>query len=383
MDPGLWIYPCSVDSILHWVDSLWTDSLACWSDSPPSGSPCFCSSADTLACRPWESAWYTAYGGTDRWKGDQSSSECATTTGVQFLGELCCAHTPAREWIKSQMRRLLDEDAYGARYLKFDGGVAPCVSTGHTHCMATEPGDTLLHRVQPTLVGYYQMLGEMLQEFPGTTFESSWPVGHVATGEDPSDPAAMLPRMSRYRMEGLRCAMPPQYTGCFLYREPDVAGLDSTEQVAVRRHYARTPMLGPYTISSNVANWSPEFKSIVAEAVAYYRANRRFLHGEVYNVLLQHSFCPLESCADSWDAVEFLDPATKEARAYVFRNESADDDLTLCLKGFLPGTKCDVTLVDQPGVIASYMPDAEGRISVPVTLPWQNSSAILEIVQEP
>ncbi len=371
MDAGLWVYPCSVDSVL-----LSVDSLACWSEDPPVGSPCFCDSAGTLVCSPWHSIWYTAYGHGDWWENCLATSQCPTTTG-QSLGELCCAHAPAREWMKGQLRRLLEEDCYGARYLKFDGGIHPCISTSHGHRMALEPGDSL--RVQSTLLGYYQMLEELRQEFPEVTFESSWPVGHVASGED-ADPAEMLPRMSRYSMESLRCAFPPRYTGCFLYREPDVTGLDQSERLAVRRHYARTPMLGPYTISSDVTIWSVEFRAVVAEAIDYYQANRRFLQGEVYNILTQRSLCnsSLASCPDSWDAVEFVDPDVGDARVFVFRNEADEDTQTIILQGLVPAQQYSVTGVDQ-GDYGTYTGTSLMTTGIEVKLEHETSSEILEI----
>jgi len=173
---------------------------------------------------------------------------------------------------------------------------------------------------------------------------------------------------------------PPRYTGCFLCREPDVTGLAPAEQAAVRRHYARTPMLGPYTISCDVTAWSSEFSAIVGAAIDYYQANRRFLQGEVYNVLTQRSLCDnsLASCPDSWDAVEFVDPDVGDARVFVFRNEADEDTQAIILQGLVPAQQYEVIGVDQ-GSFGSYTGTSLMTTGIEVKLDYETSSEILEI----
>ncbi len=379
MDLGLWVYPAAVDTMLLGM----LDSLECWQQDPPTTDPCFCSDPPGPSCRPWQRWWHTQYDGLgDRWiRCRYSYSECPWQgSNLRRFGELCCAYHGAREWIAAQLGRLLDDNGYGAKYLKFDGATRPCVSPYHGHCGPLAPGDTLCRRVQTAVMGYEQLLTDVREAHAGVIYEAPWPVGHVATCTDPSSQLGRLPYWARYSMESARCYLPPLYTGCFLYEEPDSTGLSGAQKEAIRNHYIRTVMLGPFTISTDVTGWSPPFRDLVINAVGYYRENRRFLRGAAFNVLPQRGFCqdPTEACEESWDAVEFLDPDEGDARVFVFRTASADSAQTIVLQGLDPQEQYLVTGVDH-GSFGTHSGATLMSTGIEITLPHTYSSEILEI----
>jgi hypothetical protein len=383
MDLGLWVYPSAVDTMLFGM----LDSLDCWQAEPPTTDPCFCSDPPGSSCAPWHRAWHTQFQGPgDHWeKCEGTFSECPWQgSDEKRFGELCCAHDSARVWIKAQLDRLLDDDRYGAKYLKFDGATRPCSSTVHTHCMPLTPDDELCRRVQTPLLGFFQMVTEVREDHAGVIYEAPWPTGHVATVADPSGQLGRLPWWSRYSMESMRCYIPPPYTGCFLYEEPDSTGLTGPQKEAIRKHYIRTVMLGPFTISCDVLAWSPPFRDLVIKGIQYYKDNRRFLRGQAYSVLTQRSFCsnPSTACEESWDAVEFLDPDEGDARAFVFRTASPDSTQAIVLRGLDPQEQYAVAGVDH-GAFGTYSGATLMSTGIAVTLSYTNSSEILEIVIVP
>jgi hypothetical protein len=379
MDLGLWVYPAAVDTMLLGM----LDSLECWQKDAPTGDPCFCSDPPGPSCMRWLRSWHTQYQGTgDGWEFCTSaSSDCPVNASeLKRFGELCCAHHSAREWVEAQLDRLLDENAYGVKYLKFDGAIRACVSSNHSHCMPLFPGDTLCLRVQTSIMGDYQMSTEVRDGHAGVIYESPWPGGHVAVCADPTGELGRQPWWSRYSMESMRCYVPPPYTGCFLYEEPDTTGLTATQKLAIRKNYIRTAMLGPLTISCDVLEWSLPFRDLVVEAIGYYKENRRFVRGQAFNVLTQRSFCedPTNPCEESWDAVEFFDPEEGDARVFVFRTASPDSTQVIVLQGLDAQEQYTVTGVDY-GSLGTYAGSTLMTAGIAVTLSCTYSSEILEI----
>lgn len=382
MDTGIWVFPAGVDTTLFRVE----DELECWGENPPTGTPCFYSASDSLSCTPWQEAWYSEFGSGDFWgKCNPDTSHCPYFINelASYLGELCCAHDSARTWMRAQLGRLLDDSRYGFKYLRFDGSIHPCVSRDHTHRMPLSPNDTLSMRVQTTLQGYYELLEEVREDYAGVIFESSWPLGHVATSED-VDPSGIWPSLSRYSMESLRCFMLPQYTGCFLLHEPDTTKLTTeAEKEAIREHYVRTAMLGPFAISCDLTEWSGPYQEVVSDAIEYYKESRRFIRGDAYNVLTQRCFCPQEpaGCDTSWDAVQFCDPDSGDARVFVFRTEPPDSDTlrSIVLQGLEASTDYVIRSVDLDAVMDTLLGDSLMTSGIGVLLNLDNSSEILEV----
>ena len=386
MEVGLWVYPASIDTTML---STVYDRLTCWGANPPD-NPCFCDSVP-LACTPWDTTWHTIFGGNDQWRrctgiDPPYSPPCPFVYPPRRnLGELCCAHDSARIWIKAQVERLIDPDCYGASYLKFDGGMHPCMSILHSHRTERFPGDTLRRRVQQPIDGAYQLLGELLEDYPGTILEIGWPLGHIEVGEDPMS-GVMMPFASRYSRESLRWFTLPQYAAGFLYEEPmDTLGLSQSEKLALRRHFIRSAMLGPLKISCDLTKWSSPWWEVVEDGIQYYKSNRRFLRGESYSILRQGTltgdyYQPQDS---SWDAVEFFDPDSNDARVFVFRNEPAVADTTRVLKlnGLSPDSLYSVRGVDC-GEIGIFTGDSLMNHGVTIHLPCFYSSEILEVVPD-
>ncbi len=388
---GLWIYPASVDTTLLFSVP---DRLVCWGKEPPD-NPCFCDSIP-LACEPWDTTWHTEfYPGEspgclgDRWWlcPDLDSSYTAKCPFVyrpySHIGELCCAHDSARTWMRAQLERLIDPDLYGAAYLKFDGGMHPCMSENHSHRMELFPGDTARMRVQEPVEGGYQLLGEILEEYPGTILEIGWPVGHIEVVEDPNT-GSLLPYQTRYSRESHRWFTLPQYAGGYFYAEPtDTLGLSDEEKLALRNHYIRTNMLGPFKISCDLTKLSPPFVTLLQDGIEYYKDNRRFLRGECYNVLRQGEMTGVYVIAQdsSWDAVEFLDPQEGDARVFVFRTQPAmaDSVMTVKLLGLEPDTTYVVEGVDLGAPIDTVLGQGLMEDGLEVHLPHLNSSEILEV----
>lgn len=385
MEAGVWVYPASVDTTLLLDDAR----LPCWEENPPSGKPCFCEngSAD-LACQPWDAEWYAEYydapGCTgdywQYWHVDTSGCPWLEDPSEDYLGEVCCAHEDSRAWVKAQLARLLDPDKYGLTYLKFDGGTHPCYATNHTHRMALFPGDTAELRAQDPCLGIGQILGELLSEYPGTIFQAGWPRGHMQEGEDVYE-VYQVPYIARYSMESLRWYTLPQYTGTFLYGEPDVSALSLNEKAARRKYYVRTAMLSPFSISCDVVGWSAAFTNIVKGAIAYYKNIRPFLRGEVFSVVEQREFCAGGPCSNSWDAVQFLDPATGEARVFVFRADHVSSSWAVPLRGLDADSSYVVEGIES-GPLGTFTGDSLMTGGVRVDLEYIKSSEILEVERE-
>lgn len=388
MEAGLWIYPASIDATLLLDEA----SLPCWEPDPPPGKPCFCEGGNKdLACQVWDLGWYAEYYDAPECEGDYWRQSNPTSSGCPwleledpdslYLGEVCCAHEDSRDWVKAQLARLLDPDKYGASYLKFDGGTHPCYSTDHTHRMALFPGDTEELRFQDPCLGMSQIQRELLDEYPGTIFQAGWPRGHVQEGEDlwPQD---QVPYLSRYSMESLRCHTLPQYSGTFLYQEPDVFALPANQATALRKYYMRTAMLSPISISCDILVWSEEFTEIVKEAITYYKDHRAIFRGEAYNVVEQRGFCDHPPCQESWDAVQFLDPGTGDSRVFVFRAEHETTPWTVPLQGLDPEADYDVTSVDGHFPGDTYT-GAELMQGISINLPYERCSEILEVELQP
>ncbi len=110
-------------------------------------------------------------------------------------------------------------------------------------------------------------------------------------------------------------------------------------------------MLGAMGISLNVREWPPELKAQVGREIAFYKANRRFLFGDLYRLTPQTViFNKTWEPPKQWEMVQYYLPETRESMVYCFRDEGEQTRAALVPRRIDPGKSYRV-MVGDSGVL--------------------------------
>jgi hypothetical protein len=211
---------------------------------------------------------------------------------------LCPSHRPAREWIISELNRVIQE--YDVDWLTQDGYnmVKVCDSAAHTHA----EGDS---NYSNAIDGLDEILRSVQQANPGVLWENCEDGGSMQTFHmvqryvtsivnDNAD--ALTTRQGVY---GATFPFPPRYTDRYVQDNPD------------NTYHTRSYMFGgPMILMNKITNWSQNTLAFAKRETMLFKFVRSTIRdGKVYHLTPQP-----DGTFD--DAIESYDP--QQDRAFIF-----------------------------------------------------------------
>jgi alpha-galactosidase len=295
------------------------------------------------------------------YRGKPIPDDFFTRTGASVWNTriLCLAHRPAREWVKQQLSRVIDE--FELDWLKHDFDlITICQDRDHTHT----PGDGRIAACE----GFYEIMDFVRSRYPNLVCEN-W-MNNSAVPD--------YGVLQRHHMQLIGDAYQPFLLRQMVYGHTQIFPPDR-QQRYVRleesdvdfRTKVRSGMVGgPWTLLSDPRRLSAGHTRILAEEIALLKRWRHlFSTGRVYRLLDRPH-------PRSWDAFEFYDPRRREGIVYVFRNDHAEAHRMVKLKGLVAGAPYRVTSVDAKSdvVLTGRRLMSEG---IPVVVPRRSTSEVL------
>jgi len=187
-----------------------------------------------------------------------------TTSHALYFGatSLCPSHKPARDWIISEVLRVIQE--YGVDWVTQDGEnmIKICESASHTHA----EGDS---NYSNSVDGLDRILDAVQSAMPAVVWENCEDGGSLQTFH-------MIQRYvtsvlsdcddaltTRRGVHGGTYPFPPRYTERYMLPEPD------------NTYETRSNMFGgPFILMNRITNWSPATLAFVKREVAIYKTLR-------------------------------------------------------------------------------------------------------------
>jgi alpha-galactosidase len=272
---------------------------------------------------------------------------------------LCPSHRPARQWIISEVTRVIQD--YGVDWVTQDGEnmVKICNSSSHTHA----PGDS---NYSNSVDGLDQIIGAVQAATPGVVWENSEDGGSMQTFKmvqqyvtsvmNDSDNALTTRRAEN----GASYPFPPRYTERYMMDEPD------------NTYETRSYMFGgPFILMNRITEWSEGTMDFVRREIEMYKSVRDVIRdSKVYHVT------PPPDGA-SHDAMEAYNP--EQDRSVIFAYADGNSDVSFIQpRGLNPDTLYWIGFLEVP---RSYLATGSQLMEdgIPVILP--NSSAeVISIV---
>jgi hypothetical protein len=224
-------------------------------------------------------------------------------TGAYFgAASLCPSHKPARDWIVSELNRVIQE--YGVDWLTQDGDnmVKFCASTSHTHAA----GDS---NYANAVDGLDAILDSVQKTNPGVLWENSEDGGSMQTfhmiqryvtsiANDASDALT-----TRHGVWGAISAFPPRYTERYMSDDPNDT------------YHTRSYMFGgPMILMNRITDWSGETLAFTKSEIDLYKSLRTTVRdSKIYHLMSQPD-------GTFNDAVEAYNQRTDESVIFVYGN---------------------------------------------------------------
>jgi alpha-galactosidase len=191
-------------------------------------------------------------------------------------GSLCPSHKPARDWIISELNRIIHE--YGVDWVTQDGYnmVKICNSAFHTHT----PGDS---NYANAIDGLDTILQTVQQSNPSVLWENCEDGGSMQTfhmvqryvTSIANDSADAL--TTRHGVWGATSPFPPRYTDRYMQDDP------------IDTYHSRSYMFGgPMILMNQITNWSPDMLVFAAQEMTLYKAIRTTIRdSKIYHLTQQ------------------------------------------------------------------------------------------------
>jgi alpha-galactosidase len=283
-----------------------------------------------------------------------------TRTGASVWNTriLCLGHRPAREWVKQQLSRVIDE--FELDWLKHDFDlITICQDRNHTHTA----GDGRIAACE----GFYEIMDFVRARYPGLVCEnwmnnSAVPdYGVLQRHHMQLIGDAYQPFLLRQMVYGHMQIFPPD-------RQQRYVRLEESE-VDFRTKVRSGMVGGPWTLLSDPRRLAAGQTKILSEEIGRFKRFRHLLSGRAYRLLDRPH-------PRAWDAFEFYDPRRREGIVYVFRNDHAEAGRMVALNGLRSGASYRVTAVDaKTSVVLTGRALMSAGVSVIV--PERNTSEVL------
>jgi alpha-galactosidase len=237
---------------------------------------------------------------------------------------ICPSHKPARDWIISEIIRIIAE--YGVDWVTQDGEnmVKFCASTSHSHAVgdsnysnAVDGLDVILHEVQAQTPG---VLWENCED--GGSMQTFHMVQHYVTSIVNDDADSLTTRKGIY---GATYPFPPRYTERYMKDDPE------------NSYRTRSHMFGgPFVLMNRVNLW---FDAVDREVAIYKRLRSLIRDSEIY-----HLTAPPDG--EFNDAMEAYNPQQDEAVIFVYGAESKSTVTYTRPSGLDPNTLYRVSFLE-------------------------------------
>lgn len=248
---------------------------------------------------------------------------------------LCLAHDPAREWVKSELDRIVHD--YGVSWFLHDfETIARCNSDGHTH----QPGSGDYANV----VALYDVLDHLRAAHPRINVENCWNGGRMmdfgmlqhhdtSIGDD-----WCMAVLNRLAVFGATRFLPPSW--CSKYMR---------DENLPPRYLLRSYLFGgPWVLMGDWPRWSDEMRAEAVAAVGLYKR----LRGQIARSRVYHLREP-DPLGRGWDAIQAYDEESGRGlilahRSYMYMYER--DPLSVHPRGLDPAGVFRVSFEDRADV---------------------------------
>ncbi len=244
---------------------------------------------------------------------------------------LCLAHRPAREWVKQQLIRVIEEAEID--WLKHDFDlITICQSRRHTHT----PGDSRVAACE----AFYEIMDFIRDRHPNIVCEH-WM-------NDSSTPDYGV--VKRHHLQLIGDAYDGFRLRQMVYGHLQIFPLDRQQRYLRLEHsegelrtVLQSSMIGgPWTLLSDPRMLSAEQRRTLANEIALYKKHRLlFATGTVHRLIGRPH-------PRAWDALQLWDQSRGEGLLYVFRNQHPSSTWAIPLKGIDAGVSYDAEFLRTP-----------------------------------
>lgn len=274
---------------------------------------------------------------------------------------LCLAHRPAREWVKDQLARVIDQS--GLDWLKHDFDlITICQSRHHTH---TE-GDGRVAACE----AFYEIMDFVRTRYPQVVCEH-W------TNDSATPDYGVL---QRNHVQLIGDAYEAFRLRQMVYGHLQIFPLDRQQRYLRLEHSTgdlttvlQSSMLGgPWTLLTDPRLLNEEQrKRLTAEIALYKRLRRLFSSGRVHRLIGRpHPF--------GWDAIQLWDEGAGEGAVYAFRNAHPATAYTIRLKGIDRNAEYEAEFL-RAGRSARFTGAQLLDVGVPVELATPNTCELIAL----
>lgn len=298
--------------------------------------------------------WLATYGG----KPIPDAFFTRTAASVWNTRIICLAHRPAREWVKQQLVRVIEQ--FELDWLKHDFDlITICQDRHHTHT----PGDGRLAACE----GFYEIMDFVRQRFPRLICEN-WMNNSAAPDYGV---------VQRHHMQLIGDAYKAFALRQMVYGHIQVFPLDRQQRYIRFEHsegdlktmFRSGAIGGPLTLLSDPRRLPEEKRVLLKEEISLYKKIRRFFKGKAYRLIGRPH-------PRGWDAFELYDESRGDGVLYAFRNHHPAPRQEVILKGIDPNQNYRVTYHDRQEEknLAGKQMMTSG---IPVVLPEENSTELI------
>ncbi|MCW5980411.1 MAG: alpha-galactosidase [Bryobacteraceae bacterium] len=305
--------------------------------------------------------WLATYGGApipDKFFTRTAASVWRTRT-------VCLAHKPAREWVKTQLQRVVED--FQLDWLKHDFDlITICQSRGHTHT----PGDGRIAACE----GFYEIMDFVRARFPSLICEN-W-MNNSATPD--------YGVVQRHHTQLIGDAYAPFLLRQMVWGHSQMFPLDrqhryvqfEKSETDFKTQIRSGAVGGPWTILSDPRRMTPEQRRVLAAEIGFFKQRRHLLAaGRLYRLAGRPH-------PRGWDAFELLDSGRGEGIVWIFRADHEEARRAVRLKGLEPAAVYRAQFRDSGRELrASGRELATGGLAL--ELPARNTSEIVTLTRLP
>jgi alpha-galactosidase len=235
---------------------------------------------------------------------------------------LCLGHGPAREWVKQQLVRVIDQSEIDWFKHDFDL-ITYCQSRHHTHT----PGDGRVAACE----AFYEIMDFIRARYPQLVCE------HWMNDSATPDYGVL----QRHHVQLIGDAYDGFRLRQMVYGHTQIFPLDRQHRYLRLEHsrgdlttVLRSSMIGgPWTLLSDPRLLTQEQKATLTREIEFYKRFRRFFStGRVYRLIERPH-------PRGWDALQLWDGTRGEGVIYAFRNQHPSALWSVRLKGLQRGTR--------------------------------------------
>jgi hypothetical protein len=290
----------------------------------------------------------------------RANPDWTASTSDDFYGarSLCPGHEPAKQWIVSEVLRVVRE--YGVDWILQDGvnPVKVCTKRTHTH---NARNSNYANSVQ----GLDEILAAIRRQAPDVVVENCQSGGRMmtfqmvqacATSITCDDSSALTTRQA---IHGATYPFSPRYADRY------------TGDELVTKYNLRSGMFGgPWMLMQRITGWREADIALAAAEITLYKSLRPIIRdGKVFHLTPRPNGLRNE-------AIQAYSARLNRSVILVFRNESEQDSLLVRPRGLLPTTDYRIRLQDAATIQIAAGRDLMER-GVDVPLPDMNSAEIV------